>query len=282
MSLILDALKKADRERTDNVENPSIDSSHKTPLPEPDGFVIKPVHGVIVLFFVLVVISLAFIFGKSSGEKPNSNQHNAAIPTQPLRTQIRSAPTITSKYSDFKKNIQEKKIALEYQSAETETTPSTATSPKQVAGVDQTENSANIVLEPPPSAKDSNTAEKTNATNDVSGIYDTPLKINKSVAAVIESQSAPLEPGNSIDDFPELGGIRDLPWTLQDQIPSMTYSAHDYSRVNPTVTINNAILRQGSKVENDLYIEKILEDGIILQFGQQRFKMQALSSWVNL
>ena len=276
MSLILDALKKADRDRSDAVDSPSIDSTHKTPSPEPSGFVIKPIHGVIAVVVILFIISLAFIFGKSSVGNSAIEQHQAPLTNQPSKTQIKSAPQITSKYSDFKKNIQDKKIALEYQSAQSSPSPITAAKQSNIGSNPQTQKT--IIT-----AQTNNTVTDTpKSTQSVAGIYDnSSIKNEKVEKNEISSTSTDLESGNSIDDYPELGGIRDLPWSTQDKIPSMTYAAHDYSSVNATVTINKSVFRQGSRVDENLYIEKILEDGIILKYGEYRFKMQALSSWVN-
>ncbi len=77
--------------------------------------------------------------------------------------------------------------------------------------------------------------------------------------------------------------IRDLPWSLQQKIPSISYSRHSYSESGQSsVVINGEQRRAGQQLANNLRLEEILADGVVLSFEGRRFKLPALSSWVNM
>ncbi len=84
---------------------------------------------------------------------------------------------------------------------------------------------------------------------------------------------------------PSVPAIRDLSWSLQQQIPSLNYQAHQY-RAEPgqtsTVTINQQEHRAGAQITPDVRIERIDEDGVVLSFKGEPFKLKALNSWVNM
>lgn len=91
------------------------------------------------------------------------------------------------------------------------------------------------------------------------------------------------EPRPASVSQPAVPGIRDLSWSLQQDIPSLNYQAHQYrGGQGSTVTINQREYRTGDRVATDLRIERIEEDGVVLTFKGQSFKLQALNSWINM
>ena len=74
---------------------------------------------------------------------------------------------------------------------------------------------------------------------------------------------------------------RDIPWldTLSAEfrgaIPVMDVSIHAYAE-NPSarlVRINGRIYREGQQVEEELILEAITEEGMIMEYLGQRFRM---------
>lgn len=66
-------------------------------------------------------------------------------------------------------------------------------------------------------------------------------------------------------------------------LPSILYTVHHYEAnpANRLVEINSTTFRTGGTVAEGLILEEILNDGIILRYRSQRFKLPALNSWVN-
>jgi len=98
-----------------------------------------------------------------------------------------------------------------------------------------------------------------------------------------EPQRAIRPPHPMLNDFTQIGTIRSLPWTVQEKIPSLTYSEHNYKpNENGEVTLNGVTYRKGAQIAPNLKLESVVYDGILLRFGDDVFKLQALSSWVNM
>ena len=278
MSLILDALKKADRERSQSQDAPSLDSTHKVPEAHTKGIVINSKVVAIGVGTLATVVLVAYFAGKSTST-PESTQAEKNLPSaeqQSSKQKIKTIPKVSSRYSDFQEKLQDKKIAAEYERAQTgeqrpKDQPVKAVPPKPV---EAPATKAVVQSEPEPQNLDVSSiySEGASSSNQAKG--------QDSLSSTSSNQ--PPAEGNTLADYAHLGTIRDLPWTLQDTIPSLTYSAHNYSQYNATVTINKKTYRKGSKLANNLFIEKILEDGIILKYNNERFKMRALSSWVNM
>ncbi len=77
--------------------------------------------------------------------------------------------------------------------------------------------------------------------------------------------------------------IRELPWSVQQRVPSINYIAHGHRDGGDShVVLNNRELRVGASLTPDLTLEAILPDGIVLNFQGHRFKLPAQSSWVNM
>ena len=283
MSLILDALNKADRDRANKLKkSPSIDADHKIPIIGANAYLHNKRFVALVVLAIFAIIFLAFYLGKSSAPetpqrvfttpniKPNKPQPASNISTNRNETTRASTPTTQYKsnesekkqiatYSKTKEKLQQKQIDAEYRRAE-RFTPIEITNDTQESQKDVSNNIASIYQE---------TEEPIASKNIIVASKD------------VEPQPEKSE-GTAMADYPELGSIRDLPWNMQDQIPTLTYSEHNYSNSNANIKVNNRRFQKGSKVAPDLTIEKILEDGVIMRFKDKRFKMRALSSWVNI
>lgn len=106
---------------------------------------------------------------------------------------------------------------------------------------------------------------------------------SRPIATPTPQESAPANSEPTLASFTELGSIRSLAWTLQQKIPTLNYSEHNYQSLqNASVVINGTTRRRGDTLEQGLVLEMILRDGIILKYQGQAFKVPALSSWVNM
>lgn len=70
----------------------------------------------------------------------------------------------------------------------------------------------------------------------------------------------------------------------KDQIPTIYYSAHNYSTNSSQsfVTLNGESVREGESVAQVLKLQEILPDSIVLSYRDVQFRLRALNSWINL
>jgi len=68
----------------------------------------------------------------------------------------------------------------------------------------------------------------------------------------------------------------------KDRVPSLIYLQHDYrAEGGSQVLINRTVCTEGDRVDG-VRVEEILPDSVVLSYGQTRFRLRALNSWVNL
>ena len=85
----------------------------------------------------------------------------------------------------------------------------------------------------------------------------------------------PVQAQKNIIDF------YDLPDSIQQQLPTITVSAHVYS-INPlqrSIVINNNFMEEGEYVIDDLILHEITADGAIFDYGDTRFHYSVVSGW---
>lgn len=100
-----------------------------------------------------------------------------------------------------------------------------------------------------------------------------------------ETQAEP-EPQSAPQPLQSTGGalsIRTLPNAMQQAIPSIYYQGHHYREGEDShVVLNRQEYRPGDEVVTGVILERIAEDGIVLSFRGEQFRLARLSSWVNL
>lgn len=75
--------------------------------------------------------------------------------------------------------------------------------------------------------------------------------------------------------------ISELPDSVRNNLPAMTFSFHVYSE-NPeqrTIIINDRRVREGEEVSAGLKLQAITQDGVILLFEQHRIHISVLTDW---
>jgi Type II secretion system protein B len=74
-----------------------------------------------------------------------------------------------------------------------------------------------------------------------------------------------------------------LSFNQKQLFPSISYSQHNYlGNSASSVVINGELMRVGSRINQDLTIEEIVEDGVIFIFYNKRVSFRALSGWINM
>ncbi|HEY7883688.1 MAG TPA: general secretion pathway protein GspB [Cellvibrionaceae bacterium] len=95
-------------------------------------------------------------------------------------------------------------------------------------------------------------------------------------------QSEPVAPAAVLPEQPVIGGVRDLPLSVQNRVPTLMYSAHFYeSQATPSVILNGQRLYKGGTISG-MKVEDVHADGVVLRLNEHVFKLNALNSWVNM
>lgn len=327
MSLILDALNKADQERNQNEKAPGINtiqSAAQTPAPK------KRVNIPIIMGCTgIIVAGLAYWLGSHTTEQePQSTREESSQPSyRELAPTPTPAPGATSDIAPAdapeSADPQEKALADAKEKLETLHRKRIAAQYAQAQAADEPPARPTTVNKTPPKKKDKPLssavlrelqaieAERQREEQQLAALVDRSQTLSKnnqassaaiSKKAIIEriDSNAPPTPLEtpSANEAPtisqnstinndtannDVGAIRDLPNTIQNQIPTIIYSKHNYKiKGKSSVTLNKKSVKEGGRAGQGLRVEKILEDGVIIRYKNSRFKMRALASWINM
>jgi general secretion pathway protein B len=264
MSLILDALNRAEQERKRQDQVPDIHTIHLAPA-MPLGNPSRAKRRLLIIgsLLVLIIVGFSFWFFRFpvSGI-PESQDIAPSLVVEPQQNVPSSAP------------------AAELTSAQT-----ASSVPVQNELVPDTTNKADIsnlyaTAEIKP-------AEAT-MPSPVTELYieEEKPKESESVATPFpEVLPEPLPEAKShrLDEFPNLPFFNDLPWTQKQQIPTISYSRHNYlPNAVSSVVINGATRGVGNLTPGEFIVEDIVADGVVLRYQNMVFKLPALSGWVNM
>jgi general secretion pathway protein B len=253
MSLLLDALNKADQERKRNESNPSIHSNHGYAGDyHSRRFSIAVIAAVVIGLTVL--LAAIYWLGQRS------------TITAPTTTAINSTPSATI-------------ISASSNAPQTVGVTESADATKSIAA---TQTSANAIEEIPVSEQDVVNLYAQN-TQPPEPVTQTPATETMAISPDNDESAEPaLSTPTSINQFANLPDLHDLPNQILQNIPSLNYSEHNYNMAGGSVKINGEIKHVNDQLAAGLVIDKILEDGMILHLDNYSFKMRALNSWVNM
>jgi hypothetical protein len=86
-----------------------------------------------------------------------------------------------------------------------------------------------------------------------------------------------------IADVEDVVSFDELSFNQKQLFPSISYSQHNYlGNSASSVVINGQLMRSGSRVNQDLVIVEIVEDGIIFNYFNRRVSFRALNGWINM
>lgn len=279
MSLILDALNKADGERNPD-ETPSLNSNHDVSIEESTPLLnTKIIYGLIgfLIFLVLVVIIL-MLSGKSDNHSNEAKYHediNTSIdaskslkvnsyPTAPLPPKQSSvaatveAGTPQNRYDEMK----DKLIAKQYESA-------TQNKQRKSSALKTTEKTTTDI-------------RSTQSSKAIASIYQKSKEAKAKPKIKATPKPTPIAKSPSLEDYPFISFIADLAYAKQKGIPTLMYTEHNFSKNSSSVVLNNVTRHAGQAIADHLTLEAIVEDGIVLQHKTMRFKVVAYNSWINM
>lgn len=309
MSLILDALNRAEHERKNKNAVPDINTVHTPAIPPaPQPVAAKPVMILIAIsLLVIAIILIIWLFRSSSISLPvfpeqtsNTQQTNNALANT---AQMTTAPQATTP-------METESLAAESQakdSASPDTIPPQPASSEVTAAAPAIENlyaekSADVTV-PDTSVEKLYEPE---IAEPVSESIVTPFEpVAQNNAADIEAVNALAQQamGQPVDVQPpeqlitgatakpqrryeeiNVQEFNSLAWNQKQQIPTISYSRHNYLPQNvSTVVINGETVGEGNAFGGGSFVvDEIFVDGVVLSFRGNKFKLRALSGWVNM
>lgn len=276
MSLLLEALRKADRERKNADAPAGLDAA---PSLAPASHSRR--NGLLWLLALLVCVLAAILIGLLLRTAPSGDLSEAAVPA-PVGTD--PAPAVSS-------------VAVSSSSAAA-TVPQTAVPPASAAEITHhPDGTLSMVGEPySESLADKSPAEATDVVRpaaasapnkaEVLALYQQVAKAQQAETSQTETSQPESPPAAQVappSEFGQLGGVRSLPLATQNAVPTLMYSAHNYHPDGKSSVIINRRLRyEGDQVADGVTLESIEPEGVILRMGSHRFTLRAKVSWVNM
>lgn len=321
MSLILDALNKADNERNKE-QTPTINSSHDDSMPfenSPKRQNTLLVIGLVVCVVLIAVLAYFLFFSKDSGTKAVNAEKNRLVNAAPA-TQQEIARQQQRERNAPQEESAEGKVVEAQSISLNDIKPSTAKTAKPTAPTNRVDEHRKKMIaaqyeqvnrksqkaapstetrtqpdtvKATPSAQTRNAgpkpAQPTAQDDRVAAIYKNqtqptpkPQVTAKQPKASSQPVATPPPPALNklmLSGHPDIGAVNSLPFATQKELPTIMYREHHYPN---TVVMNKKTLRKGQMVEANLYVEEILQDGVIMRYKTFKFKMPRLNSWVNM
>jgi general secretion pathway protein B len=285
MSLILDALNKADREREYRDAVPDLKTVHAAPRPTRNYRQVWIIGGVAAA--LLVLVALVFFWWRSAASTRAPVTDDIPAEASAVPPQLAAIPVVMP--------AEDEKVAVPLAVLPVD---------QEVQALYQTQQDTRVlqVIEPAiqPAAPQP-MAQQTG--NKRSSVDEELARILWEEARRESQQPVPL-PASALPpavapkpkaeakalpaDLPAeetLAGhqgvpfLHELPVTVQDTIPTLMYAKHDYEK--GFVVINKEELQIGSAARGGVLVERILADGVLLSLNGTEFKLSSLSSWVN-
>lgn len=287
MSLILDALNRAERERQVAEQVPNLHTLH-TPLPNEQHRRVK--FWVLVICFLLTLLVFGFIAYGLLYKAPNQ-----LIPTNTKPVAAITQSTLVDEFAATAKNTERqehKKIPKAIPAINPSVDVAMPASAEQALvslyeQANQSPQSTQIkesegtvtealyqTLQPEHKVVDKTDRAKSLAKDHPE--TQAVIELTQPVATLAVAQARTFE---AIQEVPYIG---DLPWGVRQDIPTINYSRHDYFSDHPSVTINGKNFFTGDQLFAEAKLIEIFEDGIIIQYKNMPFKLKALNSWVNM
>src|SRR5690606_33519384 len=91
------------------------------------------------------------------------------------------------------------------------------------------------------------------------------------------------ETGKPLEAYHNIPDLSQLPTSIQQKIPSLRYTQHNYSAEGASsVVLNGRSHTARTSIAPELSLEQILPDGILLRYQDRQFKLRALNHWINM
>lgn len=280
MSLILDALNRAEHERKTQNAVPDINTLHRPLALDAESGARRKLWWVIgvVLVLAAVIIALLVILRREA-EPP-------LVPA-PLPASEAKGPTTQQTLG-----AQPSGIVAPATTAQSPSTPTTEIAAPVVAAKPSPRKSVtNADVDKLYAAEDATVAAPVDsgvnelyaaeaATTAASETIVDPFNSPGSATATPQEQAPP----RTFDSIKNIPDFNSLPWNMRQKIPTISYARHNYLAGGvSSVVINNQTTGVGNIIGTGQFIvQEIFVDGVVLKHGNAVFKLRALTGWINM
>jgi len=286
MSLILDALKRAEDERKNNAPVPDLNTQHRPLALASDAeprpwlwYVIAGLLGIVALVIVVLMTGRWLMVDKS----PTATSASSAIAAKsPEKITVQTAAVTTKAApSSFAPSTADPAVA--------NSTPATsvATSAGADTAAEVTDLYAQEATDPAIEA-DVNQLYAAEESTGSESIVDpfASLPVAQAEQSALDQSPAEVvrEPARTFDSVTHIQDFNELPWNTKQKMPTISYQRHDYLAGGiSSVVINGQTLGVGNIVATGQFVvQDILVDGVVLKHGDRVFKLRALNGWINM
>ncbi len=302
MSLILDALNRADNERKNQDAVPGLNTVHVAPtIAAADKPASKvPLYSAIALAVCALVGSIAWFSAKpepvSSGtttsiKNTHQSSHQASSIAPQADEQEAMLPNVATGSASGEEPSEPASLAKQ-KSVESIITPRPAAVVEQLY-IEPTSQSApaDAKVNELYAAGEAGESESISEPFSSEPVPSEPFPVEPAYASQPDRITRPLnsrvtEPGPA-RTFASITAIQDfneLPWNTKQQIPTISYQRHNFLAGGvSSVVINGQTLGEGNiAASSQLIVQEIFEDGVVLKKGNVVFKLRALNGWINM
>jgi len=285
MSFILDALKKLEQKRNQQV--PDLMTVHTHPVQKPQ----KRLPWLIVIVLALLInaaIMLAWLkpwqTDKQTVEEPSLPEQHANVTPQPA-----GEPDADRSASAAPASVPEKPAASSA-APEVAAQSSSESSPSSVKSASLTPENMNesrpALTEPSPDGKTATGESEPSGTRTflpdekelaaLRGKIKDEIGTPAGVPTEPDEIRVPAEPDPAVS-HQEIIEMSQLPDAIKRELPGIAIHAHIYSNIatSRVVNINGIILHEGEDISRGLALEEITETGVILTYKDHRFRIRA-------
>ena len=267
MSLILDALNRADQERSQEQSAPNLYSAHDSATQYSKPVRRWVIEGIVILLVVVAVVYSLF-FQRDVPPAQNIDTETVVEQAVPKPVAATSATTPATKDT-----------ADQSAANAVQTPPANVAAAKEsVAGeTGQAGQAGQAETVTQPSVTDPAISSLYQQQADAS-VDKTPNPEQPAAAA-----PAPQPVDNSQAILQQIPLLAQMSPRFQNSIPSIDYTVHVYSDSENAgfVNLNGSIRKIGSKIAPGLIVIAILKDSVVLDYNGTQFRLLALNSWVN-
>lgn len=319
MSYILDALNKSEQERKEQQYTPNLQASHTAPLPE--AAYGKIALWVFVGIVVVALLSTALFFFSASHSEEKQFQPiivpakpvEREVADLTSRSVSVTADEVNAARQQYVSQtsgsaLKTSRSALKPVSGHSSADAINSLYQQDAGGIKATvfaQNQAGVNTQQPssvlPSAAEASQnetpitnqpsqqqlAEKAAAYMEELRAVERELEQEQALHATVQNsvalnnmEQASVEP---VEPKKRVPHISEMPESLQAAIPSIEFSAHVYAFDASAgfVILNGSTRYPGDRVAADIIVEEIIEEGVVLSYKGQSFRLDSMRDWIN-
>ena len=289
MSLILDALNRAEHERKNQNAVPDLNTLHRPQLLHLETGGQRKfwwlVGGLLVLAAIIVV--LVILLRQKTVTSPVSLapatilEPSSVAPQDPVVEAV-PTPAVSAPVVEPTSRVQSASVPS---GAATVTTP--AMEPKtatQTAASDVNINELYAAEEADASAPIDTGVNELYAAEAATAAASEPIVDPFNQAANSTATVQEQAPPRTFDSIKNIPDFNALPWNMRQKIPTISYARHNYLAGGvSSVVINNQTTGVGNIIgAGQFIVQEIFVDGVVLKHGNAVFKLRALTGWINM